>query len=258
MTDKLWQISGTRGGGVRIALLDTGIDLGHSAFADSDIIVRDICNPQGDGRDIDGHGTECAGIIMQVAPQCTLLCGRILDRSGGFTYDALLGGLNWAIANNAHLVCICSGERFDDEYISRKVTTMASRGCYVVAAIGNHGRTGTRAGVYPARSPGALAIGSADTEGVLSRYTDLPADKDIFCARGELFNAPGLGGSFSEITGTSASACWMTGVLALYLSQGRERSGPMHERVQTCSTRQASERGSYWIFDAEKFLSQAS
>lgn len=260
MTDKFWQVGGTRGKGIRIALLDSGINKRHPVFRDKDIVLRDICNPQGNGMDIDGHGTQCAGIILQVAPSCTLLSGRILDRSGHFTYDALLGGMNWALSQKAHIVCVCSGERFEDPDISGKVTKLASAGCCTVAAIGNHGRTGMRAGVYPARCADALAVGSADATGILREYTDLPGDKDVFCPAGDTFMAPDLGEAFQEIMGTSASACWIAGIVALHLAGGRPSptNTELLTRIKSCSTPHTSARGSYWVFDPEKFLIQAS
>ena len=112
--------SSLTGAGVKVAVLDTGIDVTHEAFKDVTIDRQDF---SGDGlEDRDGHGTHCAaiffgrpvdGLRIGVAPGVTeALAGKILrdDRSG--TTDMLFGGLNWALQNKAQVISMSLGLDF--------------------------------------------------------------------------------------------------------------------------------------------------
>jgi subtilisin family serine protease len=253
----LWERAGNRGEESRIALLDTGIDLSHPRFAGANIVCGDLVSPGGTGRDIDGHGTACASLILSLAPHCTLLSGRILDRGGSFTYDCLISGLYWAGARKADIICICSGARQPDALAESKIMDLAAGGCAVVAAVGNHGRQGQGAGVYPARSPACFAVGTANDAGEVSFFSNLPKDKDVFCVKGEEFSAATLNGSHQPMTGTSASAAFLAGVLGLVASR-RRSNGETWEMVlgKACSKR-TSPRGDYLLFDPSGLFSQA-
>ena len=97
------------GQGVKVAVLDTGLDKTHPAFADKQIASRDFTGAGASGDDVadrDGHGTHCAGTIcgavvdgvrVGVAPGVTRLCvGRVLGPSGG-SLEMLLQGMLWAV-----------------------------------------------------------------------------------------------------------------------------------------------------------------
>jgi len=254
----LWEIAGNKGEGSRIAMLDTGIDLSHPDFSGADIVCGDLISPGGRGRDIDGHGTACASLILGMAPRCTLLSGRILDRAGSFTYDCLISGLYWAGARNADVVCVCAGARHSDSLVESKISELAAAGCVVVAAVGNHGRQGPGAGVFPARTPGCLAVGSANDAGDVSFFTNLPDDKDVFCLRGEEFRTVTLNGSHQLMTGTSASAAFLAGVLALAAGRRRLTGESWESIIRNACSRRTSARGEFLLLDPERLFSQAS
>jgi len=105
-----WAWGGSVGAGVKVAVIDSGIDAGHPAVAgvrgyvaisvgDTDELVYDE-TPHGD---LYGHGTACAGIIRSLAPACELYSVRVLgdDLTGrGLVFAA---GLRWAIARGMHI-----------------------------------------------------------------------------------------------------------------------------------------------------------
>ncbi len=103
--------SPTTGKGVKVAVLDTGIDASHEAFRGLTITQRDFTG-EGDG-DGDGHGTHCAGTIagrevngfrIGVATGVTeLLVGKVLGKDGGTT-EALARGLQWALDEGATVI----------------------------------------------------------------------------------------------------------------------------------------------------------
>jgi subtilisin family serine protease len=107
------------GSGVVVAVLDTGIEAGHPAFAGVEIIQKDFTT-EGDG-DLHGHGTHCAGTIfgretngtrIGVAPGVTkALIGKVLGAGGGSS-DQIVSAIQWAVDNGAHVVSMSLGIDF--------------------------------------------------------------------------------------------------------------------------------------------------
>ena len=106
-----WAWGGTAGKGVRVCVLDSGIEHGHPLVGrvdrstaivreDGGIVVRED-DAEGD---LCGHGTACAGIIRMLAPECELVSVRVLG--AGYTGSAkvMLRGLEWAIEQGFDVV----------------------------------------------------------------------------------------------------------------------------------------------------------
>ncbi|MAB06578.1 MAG: peptidase S8 [Rhodobacteraceae bacterium] len=104
------------GAGVRVALLDTGIDRAHPAFLGVALTCRDFAGTGID--DANGHGTHCAGIVLGrevdgarigVAPGGTdALIGKVLADDGRGRSEGLLRGLLWAAESGAHVVALAA------------------------------------------------------------------------------------------------------------------------------------------------------
>lgn len=114
------------GRGIRVAVLDTGIDLTHPAFlpllTTARIVVRNFTNGAPDNvSDTHGHGTHCAGTIaggevagqrIGIAPGIErLIVGKVLGE-GGNTNGALIKAIDWAVAEGAHIVSMSLGIDF--------------------------------------------------------------------------------------------------------------------------------------------------
>lgn len=112
--------SGFTGRGVTVAVLDTGIDASHPAFADVELEQRDFSG-DGDG-DVQGHGTHCAGTIfgrdiegtrIGVAPGVSrALIGKVLNDVGGGDSEMIVEGIQWALAEGANIISMSLGFDF--------------------------------------------------------------------------------------------------------------------------------------------------
>jgi subtilisin family serine protease len=107
------------GDGIKVAVLDTGIDADHEAFQGATVTQRDFTG-EGDGDQV-GHGTHCAGTIagrdvnghrIGVAPGVTeILAGKVLSEQGGST-ESLLKGMQWALDEGASVISMSLGIDF--------------------------------------------------------------------------------------------------------------------------------------------------
>jgi subtilisin len=112
MLDRAWAFGDGRGAGVRVAVIDSGIDAGHPLLAGP--LERAVAvELDGDGRvsvqadelgDISGHGTGCAGIVRALAPACELTSVRVLGADLTGVGDAFVAGLRWAVREGHHVV----------------------------------------------------------------------------------------------------------------------------------------------------------
>ncbi|HEX8463401.1 MAG TPA: S8 family serine peptidase [Abditibacterium sp.] len=107
------------GEGIVVAVLDTGIDAAHPAFAGVEIVQRDFTG-EGDG-DAHGHGTHCAGTIL--GRDCDgqrigiargvkkVLIGKVLGENGGSS-DSIVSAIQWAVENGASVISMSLGMDF--------------------------------------------------------------------------------------------------------------------------------------------------
>jgi subtilisin family serine protease len=107
------------GDGVKIAVLDTGVDASHPAFSGVELVRRNFTSESDD--DMHGHGTHCAGTIfgrdvsgkrIGVAPGVrTALIGKVLGQDGGGS-DVILAAIEWALQNGAQVISMSLGIDF--------------------------------------------------------------------------------------------------------------------------------------------------
>lgn len=141
----------TKGAGVKIAIVDTGVHLGHPDLAANLIAGRDFVNNDSDPQDDDGHGTHVAGIaaavsgnsigVAGVAPSTKILPVKVLDPDGGFA-DDISDGIRYATDRKAGVINLSLGEvvpltELRSQTIDDAIKYAVSKGVVVVAAAGN-------------------------------------------------------------------------------------------------------------------------
>ena len=227
----------TLGAGVRVAVIDTGIDLNHPAFQSHLAPVSDMYDfvngdavPQEQGSTSDlayGHGTAVASLILQVAPNATILPVRVLSPNGSALPSTVASGIDWAVAHGANIINLSVVSNVDTS-LSAALSNAAAKGVYVVMAAGNEG---TNPPMYPARfaqqatalGTHSLSVGSIEVDNTQSDFSNYGAQLKVL-APGRLLTVAFPDGRVAQATGTSFATPVVAGVLALGASKNTSTS----------------------------------
>ena len=218
--DKKYQLSGM---GIKIAILDTGIDRINPNFNNAVAEINDFCDPhRGTAQVVDGLGSHLAGIIgargklRGVAPESELHIGRIMTHSWLLADAPLTRGISWATLNKADIISISCGFKYQDEAMQEAIQEAHRQNIIVVAAIGNNGEVGEEAGGFPARWPVVISVGSVNSQNGISEFTDENDALDVL-APGENIESVVLEGKYEMGSGTSQATAFVSGFLCLAL-----------------------------------------
>ena len=224
---QVWESSGTRGEGVVVAVIDTGIDYNHPAFGNRYRGGRDFANNDSDPMDDNGHGTHVAGIVaanggglVGVAPEASLMAFKVLDASGSGRDSSVLAGVEEAARQRVHVVNMSLGRQaVPNDPVIAAIETAAAQGIVFCVAAGNSGRfldIGS-----PGAAPSVITVGAIDREGRLAPFSTKGPVVPTGDIKPEVV-APGVnivsarnGGGFRTASGTSMASPHVAGVAAL-------------------------------------------
>ena len=230
------------GAGVKVAILDTGIDYTHvdlDANYRGGVNLVDPTTPADPFDDsLSGHGTHVAGVIgaeldangiVGVAPNVSLYAVKVLDRYGyGFLSD-ILAGLEWAITNDMDVVNMSLGLSTSSQALAEVCARAYENGILLIAAAGNTGVYGGGKVLYPALYSSVISVGATDAADAIYRSSARGADLEVVAPGAGIYSTMPWGvGTYAEmsdafynyLTGTSQAAPYVAGVAALILSAG--------------------------------------
>ena len=230
-TTIFWNLS--KGEGVKIAILDTGIDYNHpdlgGCFGLGCKVAGgyDFVNEDDDPMDDVGHGTGIAGIIaaennsigiIGIAPEAELYAVKVMDEDGGYLYD-ILDGLDWCLNNSMDIVVMSFGSEDYSPSLENKSNDLYSEGILLVAAAGNEGDDNLETDniTYPARHGTVIAVGSTDINDVRASSSSDGPELEL-SAPGSQVIMTYLNGTYGFWSGTSFAAPHVAGAAALLLS----------------------------------------
>ena len=219
-----WAWGGATGAGVRVCVLDSGVELDHPLVGPVQRSVAvtkegdEITIADDDAGDLCGHGTACAGIIRSFAPECDLTSVRVLG--AGYTGSAavLLGGLEWAINEGFHIVNM-SLSTTKKQYVDR-LHDLADAAYFkrtmLIASAHN-----MPVESFPWRFASVVSVGSHESTDPYALYAN-PNPPVEFFARGLNVDIAWLGGETINATGNSFATPHVAGLATLILSKHRE------------------------------------
>ncbi|MCX4769420.1 type VII secretion-associated serine protease mycosin [Streptomyces sp. NBC_01285] len=229
LLDELWQ--DTRGKGVRVAVIDTGVDDTNpqltsavDASAGADLLP-------GGGTDgtVDqvGHGTKVAGIIaarprggtgfVGLAPEATIIPIRQNDEKNSGKDTTMAAAIDHAIAKGAEVINISQDTTrplTEDSVLGRAVARAIGRDIVVVASAGNDGMDGRPKRTYPAAFDGVLAVAASDRNNERAPFSQAGGFVGVAAPGVDIVSTVPGNGQCTD-NGTSFSAPYVTGVAAL-------------------------------------------
>ncbi|MEG4199240.1 S8 family serine peptidase [Microcoleus sp. Pol12A5] len=248
-SDSTWGLKATKaidslltGSGMKVAVLDTGMDLQHPDFAGRSIVSQSFV-PGEDVQDGNSHGTHCIGTACGfkdlngrrygIAYESTIYVGKVLSNAGSGASGWILAGMEWAIANGCQVISMSLGNT--NPKPSTTYETVGRRalqnGCLIVAAAGNHGPTKTVG--QPANSPSIMAVAAVDN---CVQVPDFSATSDLIQGTKVDIAAPGVKvyssvpmnkGRYAAYNGTSMATPHVAGLAALYAESTGKRGAEL-------------------------------
>lgn len=215
----------TKGLAIKVAILDTGIDLDHLDLQANIKGNVNTINPLKSGNDDNGHGTHVAGIVAAVdntigvigtGQEIYLYAVKVLSKTGSGWLSDLIEGLDWCINNKMQVINMSLGSSSDNQSFHDAITKTYQAGIIQVAAAGNNGGSGG-AITYPAKYSETIAISAVDKNDQIAVFSSYGPEIDL--------TAPGVdikctynNGYYKILSGTSMACPHVSGTAALVLS----------------------------------------
>ncbi|MBT1688726.1 S8 family peptidase [Dawidia soli] len=232
----IWSKLKTMGEGITVAVIDTGIDILHQDLATKlHRLSKSFVSDAKDIKDIDGHGTNMAGIIgasgrnkvFGVAPGVELLILRASEHQRGANVKLFAKALDHAAGIDAVDIISVSTTLPDDPDLKTAVDKCHANGKTVVAAIGNNRDINLPMGpdvdTFPACYEKVLAVGAFDLSGHLVSYSNWNRQLD-FLAPGASVLTAALNDGRNQENGTSMATAFTAGCLALMFAYAKGKT----------------------------------
>jgi len=212
------------GEGVKIGILDTGIESAHPHLGDSVKACYDIgpkpggggfaINKLDEGNDFMGHGTACAGIIHDLVPDAELYSVRVIGSGLGDTTEKLVEGVRFALEQDWQIINLSLGTQQFNRQLFRLAERASYDGKILIASKDNqHDKVG-----YPAALSAVLGVDMEHFDDVLTFRYRKGMEVEIE-AKGIYIKAPSPGGGYELYTGTSFACPQMAGIAARFASR---------------------------------------
>ncbi|HYF91126.1 MAG TPA: S8 family serine peptidase [Symbiobacteriaceae bacterium] len=226
-----WRLAAARPQGerpVRVAVLDSGIDLGHPLLAGYLGPGVNLLRPGEPAADENGHGTHVAGIIALAAgawsdclraPPVAIHPVKIFDQTGYGRIGDIVRGLYWCMEHEMEIVNLSFGTDLKtSRALQRAIREVDRAGILLVGAAGNDGRKGSVD--FPGRYPEVLAVAACTRTDRLAPFSSMGEEIGMIApGAGVISLAPG--GGFIRMSGTSMAAPHVTAAAGLLLSLER-------------------------------------
>ena len=222
----------TQGNGVRVAIIDTGVDCAHPDLKCNLSDGANMTNPSVPPMDDNGHGTHVAGIIagqgkdggvFGVAPEVTLIPVKVLSADGSGNLSDVVSGIYWAMTHGAKVINMSLGAPTSATALEQAVHKAYEAGVVIVAAAGNDGENASRNGGtstvdYPGAYPWVIAVAASDRKDRIAPFSSFGPAVDITAPGDNILSTVPSG--YEKMSGTSMASPHIAGVAALAVASG--------------------------------------
>ncbi|WP_309492823.1 S8 family serine peptidase [Candidatus Hecatella orcuttiae] len=224
------------GSGIKVAVLDTGIDKDHPDLQENikggvNFVSKPWWKDPDPNKwdDDNGHGTYVAGIIAAVeneigvigsAPKAWLYGVKVLDRTGSGYVSDVIAGIDWSVDNGMHVISMSLGSSSDSQALHDACDNAYAAGLVLVAAAGNSGDGdgSTNEVLYPAKYSSVIAVAATDKDDSTPTWSSEGEEVEL-AAPGVDVRSTWKDGSYETHSGTSAATPHVSGTIALVLYQ---------------------------------------
>jgi subtilisin len=254
---------GVTGTGVKVAVIDTGIDYTHPDLAANYAGGYDFVNDDADPMDDHGHGTHVAGTVaavyngvgvVGVAPDARLYALKVLDDTGSGWWSDVIAALQWAVEHGIHVTNNSyAGDTATDPSTPQPTAlqdafdSAEAAGVLHAAAAGNDGKAnGTGDNVrYPALFDSVIAVAATDQNDSRASFSSTGPAVEL-SAPGVSIYSTTLGGGYGFMSGTSMASPHVAGAAALVISAGvsdANANGRINDEVRAILVQSADDLG---------------
>jgi len=227
------------GAGVKVAVVDTGIELTHPDLAANIIGGYNAIDPTKSANDDNGHGSHVAGIIagadnaigvLGVAPQASLLAVKVLNRRGSGFYSDIIEGIQWSVNNGAQVINMSLGGSADSTALHNAIIAATNAGVVIVVAAGNSG-PGDNTVNYPGKYAEVIAVSATTSSNVLASFSSRGPEVDLAAPGYNIYSCY-KGATYKTLSGTSMATPHVAGVAALVIASGINGVENVRARLQ--------------------------
>jgi len=223
---EVWKMA--KGTGVKVCILDTGVDLTHPDLKVAD--VKDFSNSVFGADDRNAHGTWTLGMVagaqdnefgvVSIAPEATAYAGKVLGDDGTGSDQAIRAGLEWADEIGADVVSMSLGApTMGPNMKAGLIEYLSKPGRFVIAAAGNAGMLNSVG--QPAKDSSTLAVAAVDRTGHRAPFSSRGPEVDVAAPGVDMISTvPTWMGLYGKMSGTSMATPVVAGVVALMISSG--------------------------------------
>ena len=224
---------------IKIAILDTGIDLTHPDLA-AKIVATKNFSTSTTVSDVYGHGTHCAGIAAAITNNSTGVAGagynsnlmdvKVLNDNGSGYTSAISQGIIWAADNGANVINLSLGATGGSTTFQQAVDYAWNKGVVVVAAAGNNGSSNPS---YPAYYSNTIAVAATDENDKLYSFSNYGDWVDVAAPGSAYSTLPNSG--YGNMSGTSMATPFVSGLAALAFSVAKDsnQDSRLNDEVRT-------------------------
>ena len=212
-----------QGEGIKVGIIDTGIDLGHPDLKDN--IKEAYSVVDGASADDDnGHGTHVAGIIaaldndigvVGVAPKAEIYSVKAFDKMGRGSVSDIIDALQWCVENKVHVINMSFGIGTNSRALKRAIGAAHRHKIIMVAAAGNSGARDSV--LYPAKYPEVIAVAASDSKDQAADFSSRGPEVNII-APGVDVSSTYINEEYKNLSGTSMACPHVVGACALLMS----------------------------------------